>query len=91
MNVFQVQKLLSLVGSQWGLSLLINVEQYENIKGLNTDAGVKVSEFIKFIYQRKYLSYGHTDLENLLSMYHIDLLMRIYQNSNVSILDTSER
>ena len=90
MNVSKVKK-LSPAGSQWGLSLLINVEQYENIKGLNTDAGIKVSEFIKFIYQRKYISHGHTDLKNLLSMHHIDLLMRIYQNSNVSILDTSER
>ena len=46
MNVSKVEK-LSLVGSQWGLSLLINVEQYENIKGLNTDAGIKVSLFTK--------------------------------------------
>ena len=54
MNDSEVQELFSPVGSQWGLSLLINVEQYENIKGLNTDAGIKVSEFIQCIYQKKF-------------------------------------
>ena len=34
--------LFFVLGSQWGLSLLINVEQYENIVGMNTDAGIKV-------------------------------------------------
>ena len=34
---------LYLLGSLYGLSLLINVEQYENIRGLSTDAGIKVN------------------------------------------------
>ena len=32
------------LGSKNGLSLILNVEQYEYMKGPQTDAGVKVSE-----------------------------------------------
>ena len=33
---------LWLAGAQFGLNLVLNIEQYEHTPGTNTDAGVKV-------------------------------------------------
>ena len=36
----------TLSGSRSGLSLLLNIEQYEHMMGSQSDAGVKVSSFL---------------------------------------------
>ena len=41
--------MLTFVGSAFGLSVRINIEQYEYIKGPNPDAGIKVHYLFKLI------------------------------------------
>ena len=37
-------------GSEYGLKLILNIEQYEHMQGQDADAGVKVTSFI-FIHE----------------------------------------
>ena len=39
---WKIQKIPFISGSGFGLSLIVNIEQYEYIEGDNLDAGIKV-------------------------------------------------